>query len=257
MPESVIGEPTSTEVRVQFVDHSGKSVPIQDVAVTHSDAIRLRLEGPQVILGSVPITLSLATEDPYSLVASIPDLRAAGTYTLTAVAGILRREYVTQPGTSKQVVFRRYDPLLPITYAILVIEVALIALLVFLILRAIILRINPITGTLEFSFARSSTQPVRIAGPLALTRYRRNTIILDQAVLRRVDSDLAAHVKRLKIKNATSGDPRASADDIGSVQAAVKIWGWDISNGEFMTGEEVLDQATSYLIENISVTYRK
>lgn len=258
LPEHLVGKPTNTVISAQITDTNGRAIPVTEIASDPSQAIAATLRRPGTSIPE-PVTLSPSPQDPSILQASLPDLTDAGDYELSIGYGNTRREYLPEPSSAQQITFSRIDPLSVLTYVLLAIELLLLVVILYLIAHAIVIRINPVMGRLEFEGLGGSGGG-RSLGTLLLTSYRKNTFTIDQrTIATQLDPAVSEAVKRLKIKNASqrSAKRRGPEDDLGmgGGAAAIKIWGWDSSGGEFLSGEELPDNMSTILSDGINVRY--
>lgn len=259
LPENVIGQVAPAAVVMEFVDASGRPLNLDTLSSSPDDAIVLQLQEPDRPGVSLPITLSVSSENPSQLMAAIPALRQSGEYKLLAFPGALKREYLPEASGPREVVFERYDPWAVITYVLLAIEIMILGVILFLIARAIIVRINPVRGTLEFEKV-GGTGGRSSYGTLALAAYGKNTFVIKDSKLRALlEPEAADSLSKLKIKNATERSKSPDEFDAGAGLdgSAIRIWAWGSDRDPIISDEMLANNQSTLLHGDIQMRYHR
>lgn len=256
-PESIVGKPSVTKIEIQIQDTNSKPISAVKIADNPTQAVRVEIVGPGKAAGGITASLTVSPDDPTKLIAEVPSLNEKGDYTLTASFGATRREFTPASDSPVQTDFKRTDPLAIVTPISMAVELLLLLLILFLIFRAIMIRRNPVQGMLEFEDAFGQS-----LGSLYLTPYHKNTFTIDQKAIRtNLDLAVSSVIKKLKIKNASSGSPQSALDDgeeyggFGNSDASILIWGVDTNGEEFISGGDYTAGMKTLLTEGIYVKY--
>lgn len=258
IPEATLGRPTPMQIRAEVLDLSDRPVSANLLGTSPEKIVRAMLYGPKDLAAGRGVTLTVASGNPALFVAEVPNLRETGTYTLSLAFDSLRREYLPESQQPMKVAFQRSDPFRPVTIGVVAVEAILLAILAFLLVRAILVRINPVKGTLEFEAIGVGNR--QSLGAIVLGSYGKNTFVIDEnAIKTQLDARVAEVISKLKIKNAsakTSGRSAALDPDLAG-GAAIKIWGWGPDKEQFADGQEFSDGMSELLVGDIYVRYRK
>lgn len=257
IPESIIGRPSATKIEVQVQDINGNPLSILDIADSPDKAIEVFLAKPGETGIGQPIALTVLSRDPSRAVAEIPGLTQTGAYTLSVALGDTKREYTPANDAPIQVTFERVDPLAIVTPISMGLELLILLIILGLVFRTVKVRINPVRGVLIFE--DSNGKPL---GEILLTPYKKNIFtIKEQDIRLHLDPKVSEVVRRLKIQNISS--TLSSTEDEGAFDldatpdAAIRIWGWDENNEEFISGEEFSHGYRNMLTAGIYAIYKR
>lgn len=261
IPESSIGKPTSTDVRLQIVnlENNNELIQLSDLSNQPGQLVTVEVQSPDQITARRPVTLSVVAGDPYRLETTLSDLNTPGTYTLTlAFTDQLKREFILDSSGSNEIVIQRYDATIVFTYIIAAMELLLTLFLAITLIRAIIIRINPVHGTLEFEKVGSTGRSSY--GTLALSGYGKNTFVIKGSKLRTLLAPEAADsLSKLKIKNATERTKTTDQFDTGAGLdgSAIRIWAWSGDNDPIISDEVLANNQSTILHGDIQIRYHR
>lgn len=258
LPETIIGKVLPSDITIEIVDEMGNLLSLQDISPVPINAVSLRLQESGRPSVSFPVTMTLSSENPMQLVASVSGLSHVGEYKLLVSPGILNREYLPEGNWPQEITFERYDPWSTVTYVLLAMEIILLAIILFLMARAIIVRINPARGTLEFEKVGGTGKSSY--GTLALSGYGKNTFVIKGSKLRALlASEAADSLSKLKIKNAT--ERTKSTDEFGMSSgldgSAIRIWVWSGDNDPIISDEILANNQSTMLHGDIQIRYHR
>lgn len=258
LPEDVIGQIAPSPVVMEFVDGSGRPLNLAALSSNPDDAVVLQLQEPDRSGVSRPITLGVSSDNPTQLVAAVPDLRAGGEYKLLVVPGDLNREYLPEGTWPLEIVFQRYDRWSTVTYVVLAIEVFVLGLILYMIARSIIVRINPVRGTLELEKVGGTGRSSY--GTLPLSGYGKNTFVIKDSKLRTLlEPEAADSLSKLKIKNATERSKSTDEFDTGAGLdgSAIRIWAWSSDKDPIISDEMLANNQSTMLHGNLQIRYHR
>jgi hypothetical protein len=259
IPENIIGKPTKTRIEIQVTDVDENPIPVAKISDDPAQAVQAVISSKEGSTLNQAVPLTISPDNPSKLIAEVEGLTEVGEYQLTATFGNTHREYTPASDNPVQVSFMRVDPLAIVTPISMIIELAIFLFIVFLIVRAIKVRMNPVRGTLEFLDAMG-----RSLGTIYLTPYKKNTFTIDSKTIRiNLDPTVSELIKKLKIKNASTQSSQTHLDDDDdtygmdtSSDAAILIWGTDVSGEEFLSGDDYPDGMKLLMIDDIYARYR-
>lgn len=261
VPESAIGKPTSTQVRVQVanLDNGNQLLAINEIEQIPGQLVTSKITGPSGFTANQPVTLTQATDNPYQLVATLNDLNVSGEYALAFILKNLKREYVSETPDPVTVNFQRFDPTLPITYAILALQALMTGTILFVIVRFFVVRINPVRGTLEFG-VKSGIMGWKPLGAINLATYGKNVFLIDQRALRHAcEPDVSSVVSRIRVKNTTQRSPKAAPEgsDSSLGNSAIRVWAYNSNKEELIPGEELFVGSDVFVTDRIYLRFRE
>lgn len=258
LPESLIGKIKPVQVQAEFQDMAGRPLDLDQITSEPDQVISVDLVEPGRSATNRSITMSVSSDNPNQVVATLPELRTSGTYEVSVSPGSLNREYLPDNLSPINITFERYDPWTVVTYVLLAVEILLAALLLFFVIRAVLVRINPVRGMLEFETVGISSK--KSLGTLMLNGYGKNTFTVDShTISTQLDPQVSEAVAKLRIKNASTRPAKGAVESEfpSASGAAVRLWGWSPEKEQFGDGKEFSDDLTDLLVGDIYVRYRR
>ncbi|QLQ08520.1 MAG: hypothetical protein HZY76_22760 [Anaerolineae bacterium] len=246
-------------MQIVNLENNNELIQLSDLSNQPGQLVTVEVQSPDQITARRPVTLSVVAGDPYRLETTLSDLNTPGTYTLTlAFTDQLKREFILDSSGSNEIVIQRYDATIVFTYIIAAMELLLTLFLAITLIRAIIIRINPVHGTLEFEKVGSTGRSSY--GTLALSGYGKNTFVIKGSKLRTLLAPEAADsLSKLKIKNATERTKTTDQFDTGAGLdgSAIRIWAWSGDNDPIISDEVLANNQSTILHGDIQIRYHR
>jgi hypothetical protein len=125
----------------QVQDINGNPIPIPSISNHPEQAIVAYLTTPDEQTAT-PIPLTISAKDPSVAIAEIENLTTPGEYMISAELQDTLREFTPVSDVPIQIKFTKTDPWMIIYYVSMVIEILLASFILYLIIRAILVRLN-------------------------------------------------------------------------------------------------------------------